>query len=75
MKNKKSHVRSYDNLVRDERTQAVLNTDKGGLLLYKEQRKKNKQINDLQNEVKDLKLMMAKILDKLDKWVHKYIVG
>jgi len=75
MKNKKSQVRSYDNLVRDERTQAVLNTDKGGLLLYKEQRKKNKQINDLQNEVKDLKLMMAKILDKLDKWVHKYIVG
>ena len=67
MKNKKSQVRSYDNLVRDERTQAVLNTDKGGLLLYKEQRKKNKQINDLQNEVKDLKLMMAKILDKLDK--------
>jgi uncharacterized protein YlxW (UPF0749 family) len=67
MKNKKSHVRSYDNLVRDERTQAVLNTDRSGLLLYKEQRKKNKQINDLQNEVKDLKLMMAKILDKLDK--------
>ena len=75
MKNKKSQVRSHDHLVRDERTQAVLNTDKSGLLLYREQRKKNKQINDLQNEVKDLKLMMAKILDKLDKWVHKYIVG
>ena len=67
MKNKKSQVRSHDYLIRDERTQAVLNTDKSGLLLYKEQRKKNKQINDLQNEVKDLKLMMAKILDKLDK--------
>lgn len=64
---KKSHVRSYEHLVRDEKTRAVLNTDKGGLMLYKEQRNKNKQINDLQNEVKDLKLMMAKILDKLDK--------
>lgn len=75
MKNKRSQIRSHDNLVRDGKTQAVLNTDKSGLLLYKEQRNKNKQINDLQNEVKDLKLMMAKILDKLDKWVHKYIVG
>ena len=67
MKNKRSQIRSHDNLVRDGKTQAVLNTDKSGLLLYKEQRKKNKQINDLQNEVKDLKLMMAKILNKLDK--------
>ena len=66
MKSKKSQVRSYDNLVRDERTQAVLNTDRGGLMLYKEQRNKNRQINDLQNEVRDLKLMMMKILDKLD---------
>ena len=70
MKGKKSQVRSYDNLVRDERTKAVLNTDRGGLMLYKEQRNKNRQINDLQNEVKDLKLMMMKILDKLDNWVH-----
>lgn len=75
MKNKKSQVRSYDNLVRDEKTKAVLNTDKNGLLLYKQQKYKNKQIADLQEEVKDLKLMMANILDKLDKWVHKYIAG
>lgn len=67
MKNKKSQVRSYDNLVRDEKTKAVLNTDKNGLLLYKQQKYKNKQIADLQEEVKDLKLMMANILDKLDK--------
>lgn len=67
MKNKKSQVRSHDNLIRDERTQAVLNTDRSGLLLYKEQRKKNKQIADLQEEVKDLKLIIANILDKLDK--------
>jgi len=67
MSKNKSQVRSYDNLVRDERTQAVLNTDKNGLLLYKQQKYKNKQIADLQEEVKDLKLMMANILDKLDK--------
>ena len=67
MSKNKSQVRSYDNLIRDERTKAVLNTDKNGLLLYKQQKYKNKQITDLQNEVKDLKLMMAKILDKLDK--------
>ena len=67
MKNKKSQVRSHDNLVRDERTQAVLNTDKNGLLLYRQQKYKNKQIADLQEEVKDLKLIIANILDKLDK--------
>ena len=67
MSKNKSQVRSYDNLVRDEKTKAVLNTDKNGLLLYKQQKYKNKQIADLQNEVKDLKLMIAKILDKLDK--------
>jgi len=67
MSKNKSQVRSYDNLVRDEKTKAVLNTDKNGLLLYKQQKYKNKQIADLQEEVKDLKLMMANILDKLDK--------
>jgi len=67
MSKNKSQVRSYDNLVRDEKTKAILNTDKNGLLLYKQQKYKNKQIADLQEEVKDLKLMMANILDKLDK--------
>ena len=67
MKNKKSQVRSHDNLVRDERTQAVLNTNKNGLLLYRQQKYKNKQIADLQEEVKDLKLIISNILDKLDK--------
>lgn len=67
MSKNKSQVRSYDNLIRDERTKAVLNTDKNGLLLYKQQKYKNKQITDLQNEVKDLKNMITNIMDKLDK--------
>jgi len=67
MSKNKSQVRSYDNLVRDEKTKAVLNTDKNGLLLYKQQKYKNKQIADLQEEVKDLKLIISNILDKLDK--------
>ena len=69
----KSNVKSYENLVRDEKTRAVLNTDRNGLLLYKQQRNKNREIDDLKNEVQDLKNMIANIMDKLDKWVHKYI--
>lgn len=66
MKTKKSQVRSHDNLVRDERTRAVLNTDRNGLLLYKQQKYKNKQIADLQDEVRDLKMTIAKIMEKID---------
>lgn len=68
-----SKVEDKPNLVRDEKTRAVLNTDKRALDQYKAQKARNKELDNLKNDVDSirddmvqLKFMMSKILEKLD---------
>ena len=61
-------MKTKDGFVRDNyNIGAVLNTDNEALKAYKLQKKKNKEVNDLKNEVKELKGLMYQILEKLNK--------
>ena len=44
---------------------AVLNNDRQALEAYKKKKNKNKEIDNLKQEVSDIKEMLYKILDKI----------
>lgn len=44
---------------------AVLNSDRQALEAYKKKKNKNKEIDNLKQEVSDIKEMLYKILDKI----------
>jgi predicted transcriptional regulator with HTH domain len=54
-----------DGFVRDVNTGNLLNTDNNGLKAYKLKKQKNKEIDILKDEVKDIKNMLTLILEKI----------
>ena len=55
-----------DSFVRDNNnTGCVLNTDNNALKAYKLKKQKNKEIDNLKEEVKDIKNILTLILEKM----------
>ena len=54
-----------DGFARDVNTGSLLNTDNNGLKAYKLKKQKNKEIDNLKEEVKDIKNMLTLILEKM----------
>ena len=63
-------VEGHGNLVRDTSTGAILNINKEEISAARkrklERRQKEKEFEDLKNEVGDIKNMLTKIIEKLD---------
>ena len=63
-------VEGHSNLVRDTSTGAILNINKQEISAARkrklERRQKEKEFEDLKNEVGDIKNMLTKIIEKLD---------
>ena len=63
-------VKEYAGLVRDTSTGAILNINKEEISAARkrklERRQKEKEFEDLKNEVGDIKNMLTKIIEKLD---------
>lgn len=61
-------IKGKDHLVKDEYTQAVINTDRDAYTLYKKRqtiiKTKNGEIEQLKLEMSELKVMMAEVLEK-----------
>lgn len=69
---KYAKVRENPELVRDMNSKAILNTNRSALESYKKKREKqqelNSAINDINNmkqDINDLKTLMQRILDKI----------
>ena len=63
-------VKEYAGLVRDTSTNAILNINKDEISAARrrklERKQKEKEFEDLKNEVGDIKNMLTKIIEKLD---------
>ena len=63
-------VEGHGNLVRDTSTGAILNINKEEISAARkrklERRQKEKEFEDLKNEVGDIKNMLTKIIEKID---------
>ena len=63
-------VEGHESLVRDLSTGAILNINKDEISAARkrklERRRKEKEFEDLKNEVSDIKIMLTKIIEKLD---------
>ena len=63
-------VEGHSNLVRDTSTGAILNINKDEITAARkrklERKQKEKEFEDLKNEVGDIKNMLNKIIEKLD---------
>ena len=61
-------IKGKDHLIKDEFSQAVINTDRDAYTLYKKRKiimqSKNTEIDNLKVEMSELKVMMTQILDK-----------
>lgn len=61
-------IKGKDHLVKDEYSQAVINTDRDAYTLYKRRQTimqvKNGEIEQLKSEMSELKLMMTQVLEK-----------
>jgi hypothetical protein len=61
-------IKGKDHLIKDEFSQAVINTDRDAYTLYKKRKiimqSKNNEIETLKVEMSELKVMMTQILDK-----------
>ena len=61
-------IKGKDHLIKDEFSQAVINTDRDAYTLYKKRKiimqSKNNEIENLKIEMSELKIMMTEILDK-----------
>jgi hypothetical protein len=64
-------VEGHSNLVRDQHSKAIINTDNKGYNKALERRRlaklKEKEFDDLKTEVLELKDMLGKLIVKLDK--------
>ena len=56
-----------NNLVRDEKSNAILNTDVQSLNKYKAERAFRQKVERLSKDVSDLKEMLEKVCEKLDQ--------
>ena len=63
-------VEGHTDLFRDENSGAIININKQGVSAARkrklERRQKEKEFEDLKNEVSDIKIMLTKIIEKLD---------
>ena len=63
-------VEGHESLVRDLSTGAILNINYDEISAARkrklERRQKEKEFEDLKNEVSDIKIMLTKIIEKLD---------
>ena len=63
-------VEGHESLVRDTSTGAILNINKDEISAARkrklERRQKEKEFEDLKNEVSDIKIMLTKIIEKLN---------
>ena len=61
-------IKGKDHLIKDEYTQAVINTDRDAYTLYKKRqtiiKAKNGEIEQLKIEMSELKVMMTQVLEK-----------
>ena len=68
-------VKNFDNLVKDTRSSAIVNTSKSEFQLYmkrRQERNKNgdklrnacKEINNLKSELREIKSLLTKVLEK-----------
>ncbi len=64
------NVKGHSGLIRDTNTGAILNINKDEIIAARkrklERRQKEKEFEDLKNEVGDIKNMLTKIIEKLD---------
>lgn len=64
-------IKDHENLIRDEKSNAVLNTDVSGLKAYRERRKKNLQmvqdVENLKSDVSEIKNLLLQLIEKNDK--------
>ena len=65
-------VKDYPDLAKDPNTKAVVNIDNSGLAAYRKQREKQRvldqtidDINNMKQDINDLKTLMQRILDKI----------
>jgi len=63
-------VEGHKNFVRDRRSGAIINTNREEIEAAKKRKaeklNKDKELNDLKDEVSDIKKMLTKIVEKLD---------
>ena len=63
-------VKGHENLVRDKDTNVVININRSEIEQAKKRKaeriKKEQEINNLKNEVSEIKSMLTKVIEKLD---------
>lgn len=66
---KSSHVKVKDHvsLVKDMRSMAVLSNDDSAYLAAKQSKKQRSELNEMKNDIAELKDMFTLLLNKLDK--------
>ena len=63
-------VKDHENLVRDKDTNVIININRSEIEQAKKRKaeriKKEQEINNLKNEVSEIKRMLTKVIEKLD---------
>ena len=63
-------VRGHEGFAKDDRTGAIININKDEIIAAKKRKvlrkQKEQEIEDLKNEVSDIKIMLTKIIEKLN---------
>ena len=63
-------VKGHENLVRDKDTNVVINVNRSEIEQAKKRKaeriKKEQELNNLKNEVSEIKSMLTKVIEKLD---------
>ena len=63
-------VKDHENLVRDKDTNVIININRSEIEQAKKRKaeriKKEQEINNLKNEVSEIKSMLTKVIEKLD---------
>lgn len=60
-------VQDHPDLLKDTNSKAVLNNNYAALLEYKKKQKMSKEIDSLKSDVQEIKELMNKVLNLLDK--------
>ena len=61
---KETPIENNENLVRDKETSAVLNTNNNALQAYKKRREKEMEIEQLKDDVSEIKSLLKQLLNK-----------
>lgn len=65
-----TRVDGHEELIRDEKTQAIINTDVDGYNAYVSRRKRlvddRNKVENLENEISELKNLIGKLIEKID---------